>query len=74
MEGRQNVLLRLKLQKQQNNMKDKMYKLIKVADVRLNMNKFERGEISYTRAVELINEAANKEMQIILKRTSPACL
>ena len=55
-------------------MKDKMYKLIKVADVRLCMDKFERGEISYTRAVELINEAANKKMQIILKRASPACL
>ena len=51
-----------------------MHKLVKVADVRLCMDKFERGEISYTRAVELINEAANKRMQIILKRTSPACL
>lgn len=42
-----------------------MYKLVKVADVRLNMDKFERGEISYTRAVELINEAANREIQLI---------
>lgn len=39
-----------------------MKKLIKVATVRKHMDAHLRGEISYTEAVNRINEDANKEL------------
>jgi len=39
-------------------------KLLKVANVRKRMDAFFRGEISYTKAVELLNEDANKALNI----------
>jgi hypothetical protein len=44
-----------------------MRKLIKQADVRERMDAFERGEISYSRAVELLNEDANRNLISILE-------
>lgn len=41
-----------------------MEKLLKVADIRFYMDKVAREEISYSRAVELINEAANRAIEI----------
>ena len=41
-----------------------MDKLLKVADIRFYMDKVAREEISYSRAVELINESANRAMEI----------
>ena len=39
-------------------------KLLKVENVRKRMDAFFRGEISYTKAVELLNEDANKALNI----------
>lgn len=39
-------------------------KLLKVANVRERMDAHYRGEISYSRAVELLNEDANKALAI----------
>ena len=41
-----------------------MDKLLKVADIRFYMDKVAREEISYSRAVELINESANRAIEI----------
>jgi len=40
----------------------KPLKLLRVADVRERMDAHYRGEISYSRAVELLNEDANKAL------------
>jgi len=40
----------------------KPLKLLKVADVRERMDAHYRGDISYSRAVELLNEDANKAL------------
>lgn len=42
----------------------KNQKLLKVANVRKRMDAHYRGEISYSRAVELLNEDANKALAI----------
>ena len=42
----------------------KNLKLLKVANVRERMDAHYRGEISYSRAVELLNEDANKALAI----------
>lgn len=42
----------------------KNQKLLKVANVRERMDAHYRGEISYSRAVELLNEDANKALAI----------
>jgi len=39
-------------------------KLLRVADVRKRMDAHYRGEISYSKAVELLNEDANKALNI----------
>jgi len=39
-------------------------KLVKIASVRENMDAYYRGEISYSKAVELINEDANKQLML----------
>jgi hypothetical protein len=43
-------------------LKMEIKKLLRVADVRKRMNAYYREEISYTRAVELLNEDANKAL------------
>ena len=39
-------------------------KLVKIASIREHMDAHYRGEISYSKAVDLINEDVNKELRI----------
>lgn len=39
-------------------------KLVKIASVREHMDAHYRGDISYTKAVDLINEDANKQLML----------
>jgi len=44
-----------------------MKKLIKVADVRPAFNEYMKGQITFSRFVEVINEAANKNLDELNK-------
>lgn len=39
-------------------------KLVKIASVREHMDSHYRGEISYSKAIDLINKDANKQLEL----------
>ena len=50
-------------------------KLVKIASVREHMDSYYRGEISYSKAVDLINDDANKQLALcnVIGRSEQLC-
>jgi uncharacterized paraquat-inducible protein A len=50
-----------------------MKKIVKLAAVREALDAYDRGEVSYSRMVQMINEQANKELEKLERAKSEPC-